>query len=106
MYGEMIMSLRKRHKLSQQELGNRLGIGVSSVSMWESEKREPSLQHLMAMADMFGVSTDFILFGEKNERTFSKDEIELIDLYNQLPEGHKPGIKGIMKGVILASEDK
>lgn len=106
MYGEMIQSLRKRHKMSQKELGDMLGIGVSSISMWEAGKREPSLAHLMAMSDLFGVSTDFILFGKSDDRKFSKDEAELVDLYNQLPDGHKPGIKGIMKGVLLASEGK
>ena len=106
MYGKMISTLRKQHKLSQKELGDFLGIGVSSISMWEAEKREPSLEHLMAMADRFGVSTDFILFGKSDDRKFSKDEAELVDLYNQLPVDHKSGIKGIIQGVILASENK
>ena len=106
MYGNMISSLRKQHNMSQKDLGDFLGIGVSSVSMWESEKREPSLDHLITMAERFGVSTDFILFGEVDDRKFSKDEIELVDLYNQLSASHKSEIKGIVKGIILASESK
>lgn len=102
MYGENIMSLRKKHKMSQKELGDTLGIGVSSISMWESCKREPSLEHLMAMAELFGVSTDFILFGKSDDRKFSKDEAELVDLYTQLPDGHKAEIKGIIKGLLMA----
>lgn len=106
MYGDMIQSLRKSNKMSQAELGQHLGIGVSSVSMWEAEKREPSLEHLMAMAELFDVSVDFLLYGKKDERKLSKDETELVDLYSQLPDGHKPEIKGIMKGILLASGDK
>lgn len=104
MYGEMITTLRKRHKLSQKELGDTLGIGVSSISMWESEKREPSLAHLMAMADRFGVSTDYILFGKSDDRKFSKDEAEMVDLYSQLPDARKAEIKGLIKGVLMAEQ--
>lgn len=106
MYGNMISSLRKQRKMSQSELGERLGIGVSSVSMWEAEKREPSLEHLMAMADMFGVSSDFILYGKSDDRKFSKDETELVDLYMQLPDNRKAEIKGIIKGILLELSGK
>lgn len=102
MYGEMIQSLRKRQKMSQQELGDRLGIGVSSISMWESGKREPSLAHLMAMSELFGVSTDFILFGKSEGRELSKDEAEMLDLYSQLMETQKSEVKGILKGLLMA----
>lgn len=106
MYGNMISSLRKQRKMSQSELGERLGIGVSSISMWEAEKREPSLEHLMAMADMFGVSSDFILYGKSDDRKFSKDETELVDLYMQLPDNRKAEIKGIIKGILLELSGK
>ena len=106
MYGDNIMSLRKRQKMSQAELGNTLGIGVSSISMWEAEKREPSLEHLMTMAELFGVSTDYILFGESDDLNLSKDEIEMVALYSQLSDSRKAEIKGIVKGILLASDGR
>ena len=104
MYGEMIMSLRKKSKMSQKELGDLLGIGVSSISMWESEKREPSLDNLMAMAELFGVSTDFLLYGKSDDRKFTKDETELVDLYSQLSDKKQAEVKGMIKGLLMAAE--
>lgn len=102
MYGVMISSLRKASRMSQSELGDKLGIGVSSISMWEAEKREPSLEHLMTMADLFGVSTDYLLYGKTDDRKFTKDEILLVDLYAQLSDDQKTEIKGIIKGLLMA----
>ena len=101
MYGLMIQNLRKSHKLSQKELGDHLGIGVSTISMWESEKRAPDHTHLMAMAELFHVSVDYILYGKVDEVKLSRDEQEVLDLFRQLPIEQKFEIKGIMKGILL-----
>lgn len=106
MYGLMIQSLRKKQKMSQKELGDRVGIGVSTISMWESELREPSLSHLVSMAELFDVSTDYILGRKEENRNITKEETEFLDLFDQLPEDYKSEIKGIMKGVILSSARK
>lgn len=104
MYGLTITELRKKQKMSQKELGDALGIGVSTISMWESEKREPSLEHLKQMIDLFGVTADFILFGKSDGRELSKKEIEILDLFAQLPEEKQHEVRGIMKGILLGDK--
>lgn len=104
LYGTMITALRKKHKFSQKELGDHLGIGVSSISLWEQGKREPSLQHLKEMAELFGVSTDYLLFGQEDDRKITKQEGEILDLFAQLPEEKQHEVKGIMKGIILGEK--
>lgn len=103
MYGVMIQSLRKKHRMSQKELGDKLGIGVSTVSVWESSKRSPSVENLMSIAELFGVSVDYILYGKKDNLDISKDEIALINLYGQLSDNEKSEVKGIIKGLLMAS---
>lgn len=103
MYGVMIQKLRKEHKLSQKELGDFLGIGVSTISMWESEKREPDYAHLMAMADRFHVSVDYILYGKVDDVKLSPEEQEVLDLFRSLPVNQQFEIKGIMKGFLIRS---
>lgn len=100
-YGVMISSQRKKHKLSQKELGDALGIGVSSVSMWESEKREPSLDNLKSMAELFGVSVDYILCGTSEELKLTKEQTEFLDLLSQLTENQKYEVRGFIKGITL-----
>lgn len=87
--------------MSQKDLGDRLGIGVSTISMWESEKRAPDHTHLMAMADLFHVSVDYILFGKVDDVKLSPIEQEVLDLFRQLPMEQQFEIKGIMKGILL-----
>ena len=102
MYGKMISSLRKQRKMSQSELGERLGIGVSSVSMWEAEKRQPSIENLLMIMDIFDVSADYILSGKVDDKKLSKDERELVDLYSQLSDKKKAEVKGIIKGLLMS----
>lgn len=101
MYGVMINKLRKEHKYSQKDLSDHLGIGVSTISMWESEKREPDYTHLMAMAELFHVSVDYILYGKVDEVKLSPIEQDVLDLFRQLPIEQQFEIKGIMKGILL-----
>ena len=101
MYGVMIQKLRKEHKYSQKELGDYLGIGVSTISMWESEKREPDYSHLMAIAELFHVSVDYILYGKVDDVKLSPEEQEVLDLFRDLPVNQQFEIKGIIKGFLL-----
>ena len=101
MYGVMIQKLRKEHKYSQKELGDYLGIGVSTISMWESEKREPDYTHLMAIAELFHVSVDYILYGKVDDVKLSPLEQDVLELFRQLPVEQQFEIKGIMKGFLL-----
>lgn len=103
MFGVIIQKLRKEHKYSQKELGDHLGIGVSTISMWESEKREPDLTHLMAIANLFHVSVDYILYGKVDDVKLSQQEQEVLDLFRQLPIEQQYEIKGIIKGFLIRS---
>lgn len=64
MLGTRIAMLRKNQGMSQQELAERLGLSASAVGMYEQGRREPPCQILVALAKLFGVSTDFLLTGD------------------------------------------
>ena len=64
---EKIMSLRKRNGWSQEELAQQLGVSRQSVSKWESMASIPDIQKIMAMSELFGVSTDYLLKDELEE---------------------------------------
>ena len=58
MLGARIAALRREAGLNQAELAQRLQISPSAVGMYEQGRREPSADTLVAMAQLFGVSTD------------------------------------------------
>ena len=64
---EKIMSLRKRNGWSQEELAQQLDVSRQSVSKWESLASMPDIQKIMAMSELFGVSTDYLLKDELEE---------------------------------------
>ncbi len=64
MLGARIALLRRQAELSQRELAQRLKISPSAVGMYEQERRVPSTELLVKMAELFGVSTDFLLTGK------------------------------------------
>lgn len=63
MLGERIGVLRRAKGLSQAELADRLGISASAMGMYEQNRREPSVQTLVRLAQELQVSTDFLLTG-------------------------------------------
>ena len=63
MLGTRIAALRQNSGLSQAELARRLHISTSAVGMYEQGRREPSVETLIALAQEFGVSLDYLLSG-------------------------------------------
>ena len=56
-----MQDLRKENGMTQRELGDRLGYSNQTVSFWESGRREPDLDALVAIAKFFDVSVDYLL---------------------------------------------
>ena len=56
-----IRELRQEKGLTQKELGLKLELAESTISLYESGKREPDIATLIRLADFFEVSTDYLL---------------------------------------------
>ncbi len=61
MLGDKIREIRLAKKISQVELARILDVTKQSVSNWENENIQPSIEMLSKIADAFNVSTDFLL---------------------------------------------
>lgn len=64
--GQKINELRKRYKMTQDELAQQMGVSPQAVSKWETDASIPDLPTLIALADFFHVSLDELV-REKNE---------------------------------------
>jgi transcriptional regulator with XRE-family HTH domain len=58
-----IAKLRKQANLSQEQLGDKLGVSRQAVSKWESGEALPELERLLEMSTLFDVSIDAMLVG-------------------------------------------
>lgn len=59
--GEKIAELRKDLGLKQKDVATVLNVAVSTVSNYETDSHEPDLNNLCKLADILGVSTDYLL---------------------------------------------
>jgi transcriptional regulator with XRE-family HTH domain len=72
-----IRELRKAERLSQAELGERVGIGRVGITKLEQGKRPVSVEEARALADALGVSLMFLLEGESQPEADEEEGVEL-----------------------------
>lgn len=76
---DKIIRHRKKNGWSQEELADKLNVSRQAVSKWESAQSIPELEKILALAYLFGVSTDYLI----------KDEIEDDELADETREEPK-----------------
>ena len=63
-----LKSIRDRHHLTQEKMAERLDISYSTYQRMESGRNNITIEHLEKLHKEFGVSSDYILFGNGMER--------------------------------------
>ena len=61
---DKIIENRKKNGWSQEELAEKLGVSRQSVSKWEGAQSVPDMKKIVQLAELFGVSTDYLLRDE------------------------------------------
>ena len=65
-FGSLLSALRKANGMTQKDLAERLNVSDKAVSRWERDENYPDLPLLPVIAEIFGVTTDELLRGERN----------------------------------------
>lgn len=66
--------LRTRHKLTQEQLGQKINVTKVSISGYESGNRTPDTETLQKIADIFEVSVDYLLGRTDDDSLTGKKE--------------------------------
>lgn len=78
---EALRRLRREKGISMKELGKKIGVAESTISQYETGKREPDFETLLKLGEFFNVSVDYLLRGEQyHEKTpalTAKDEHDI-----------------------------
>ena len=98
--GDRIAELRKNAQMSQFQLAKVLGIGTSTLGMYETDKRKPSPKVLEKMADYFSVSTDYLLGRKTNDKEVDLADKDALLMYQGKPvsDEDKEMILRLMRG--------
>jgi transcriptional regulator with XRE-family HTH domain len=76
-FKQRLRELREENKWSQQELADKIGLSQSAITDWERGARSPNLAKTEKLADIFGVTVDYLL-GRANKKgiAYTLDEIK------------------------------
>ena len=115
--GNRLREVRKKRGLTQTELGELIGVGKSAICCYEKETRNPTLEALIEMIHVFGVSADYLLGSDyltqtSDENAFieyvtlTKEEIVFIEelkknklVYDILMQDPKRGAELVKKEI-------
>ena len=96
---ENLRKIRKERDLTMKEVGIAIGVGESTISQYETGKRQPDQQTLLKLADYFDVSVDYLLGKEERgsaginlNKSLSLQERKLINDYRKCSETAKKRI--------------
>ncbi|CNL94808.1 TPA: helix-turn-helix domain-containing protein [Yersinia enterocolitica] len=64
--GQRIRKRRKELRITQETLGNRIGVKGAAVSQWEDDKTAPNGDNLLSLARELQCAPEFILYGENS----------------------------------------
>ena len=118
---DRIKQLRKQKGLTQKEMAEAVGVGVSTGAMWESGKRTPSFKLLNDLSDLFDKSIDYILGTSDDDRSPKLNDAqieqlgtweiqsELIDIlrqYLQLDEYGKMNVRSLLNRELVRCQEQ
>ena len=102
--GARLREERTRLGLNQEQFAALAGIQFVAQSNYETGKRSPDLDYLMAIAAA-GADVLYIVTGARNAATLSADETELLRLFQAAPLGVKGAAIGALQGAARISQD-
>lgn len=71
MFGDQIKKIRKSNKMSQVEFAEILNVSKQSVSNWENNNIEPSIEIVRTIAIKLNVSADFLLETDNRQYVYT-----------------------------------
>ena len=105
-----IKIVREQRNLTQKDCANELGITLRAWQGYEQGIREPKFEYLCKIADMFGVTTDYLLGRETGEPetidklagefNMSKFEKEVLESYLSLPKDMRGNLMEFLQNFV------
>ena len=101
--GERIQQLRKAASLSQEQLAEQLDVSRQSVSKWELNDAAPEISKIIALSELFGISTDELLKGAESipAAAGEKESIAAIARLNAAEKRIRTGFITAVAGLIM-----
>lgn len=102
-----LRELRKKCGLTLKELGTVIGVAESTISQYETGKRQPDYETLLKLGEYFGVSVDYLLGRETNAKEkaagtsadgLSDYDSRVLSWFHSLPQEKREAILNLGDG--------
>ena len=87
--GEKLQLLRNNNRLSQEEVGEKLGVSRQAISKWESGQSTPDLKKLIAISELYNITIDSLVKDEYEFDVFKSNEVSSVDNQEEKKEDNK-----------------
>lgn len=98
-FGEKLQRLRQKAGMSQDALAEQLNVSRQAVSRWERDETMPEAEKVILLADLFGVTTDYLLRSQAAEEPKEATGPEKKDWMDRL--AYLVKTKGYLLGWVL-----
>ena len=91
MFSERLAELRNKKGTTQDEVASFIGVARTTYANYEQGTREPDIQTLCKLADLYNVPLDYLLGRSGSpimETSLSKDESDFLSMYRELKNKH------------------
>ncbi len=104
-FGRNLARVRKEKGLTQEELVKISGVAISQIRRYETDKSTPSLNALIKLVSVLGVSIDEMVFnkttGMAENKIIDRELLEQFESISGMSEDEKYVVKKILEGVIV-----
>lgn len=99
MIGDRIVELREKHRLSQGQLAEILGVSRQAVSKWESGKTSPDTLNLIRLADVLDTEVEYLATGKMPIYEPAPVMVNLVEKVDKVVDRviEKPVIKRVVR---------
>ena len=97
---------RELKQKSQKFVAVSVGVSAPMVSQWESGIKKPSKENIVKLANLFGVTTDFLLDHDSNsaDQNYTVEEQHLILIFRQLNTQGRKAVSSLAEKLIQDSD--
>ena len=99
-FPKRFIQLRKEHKLTQQEMADKIGMHITQVKRYEAGQTRPSIEILKKIATAFHVTADWLIF-EEGERDLPNSQQLKFEAVMQMSDEDQRTIQSLIDGMIL-----
>lgn len=69
-------NLRTNNNMLQSDIAKKINVSTSAIGMWEQGRRQPDNESIRKIANIFGVSTDYLLDNDEDSKIIDENIID------------------------------